>query len=160
VSSCRDQLNWRTTYDPTYTKLKFPNGDVPKDKGVCTDVLVRAFRSAGYDLQSLIHKHKSANVNQYPNRKIDPNIDHRRVQDQMAFFKAKGKTLSNELQSADWQPGDIVCWILPSGRDHTGLLSDRGGSSGNLMVFHNMSIPKEEDCLGSFRIVAHFRYPK
>jgi uncharacterized protein YijF (DUF1287 family) len=63
VSSCRDQLNWRTTYDPTYTKLKFPNGDVPKDKGVCTDVLVRAFRSAGYDLQSLIHKHKSANVN-------------------------------------------------------------------------------------------------
>jgi uncharacterized protein len=157
VASARDQLTWGTRYDARYVKLKYPGGDVAKDRGVCTDVVIRAYRSVGIDLQKLIFEHKRANPGRYPKSRIDANIDHRRMRNQMVFFRAKGQTLSNQ---GEWKPGDVVCWVLDSGLDHTGLVTDQRGQSGNYTVIHNMSTTLEEDCLTTWKIIGHFRYPK
>jgi uncharacterized protein len=157
VKSARDQLTWGTVYDARYVKIAYPNGDVERARGVCTDVIVRAYRSAGYDLQKLIHEHKRKNSGLYPKQPLDTNIDHRRMRNQMAYFKAKGLSVSLDK---DWRPGDVVCWVLNSGRDHTGLVTDKRGPSGNLMVIHNLSTPQEEDCLTAWRVIGHYRFPK
>ncbi len=155
VSAARDQLTWGTTYDPTYVRLKYPGGDVPRTKGVCTDVIIRAYRAIGKDLQVLIHRDKKAHPGAYPAGKLDPNIDHRRVPNQVAFFRRHGKSLSIV---SDWKPGDVVWWKLPSGLNHVGLVTDRRGASGSYLVIHNLSTPKEEDCLNSWKIHGHFRW--
>jgi uncharacterized protein len=156
VASARDQLTWGTHYDAQYVQISYPNGDVKRDRGVCTDVVIRAFRAAGFDLQKLIHEHKKANRRLYPALPLDANIDHRRMRCQMAFFKAKGKSLP---LAKDWQPGDVVCWKLDGGLDHTGLVTDKRGVSGNYSVIHNLSTPQEEDCLTKWKLVGHYRYP-
>jgi uncharacterized protein YijF (DUF1287 family) len=166
VEAARQQLSWGTTYDPSYVRLKFPNGDVPRDKGVCTDLVVRALRAAGHDLQALIFRDKAASPGAYPKvggrGRPDPNIDHRRCSAQRAFFKRHARALGTKTglgSIGQWQPGDIVFWILDNGRDHVGIVSDRKGRSGLPMVIHNIYEPAEEDALTSWRIVAHFRYP-
>ena len=157
VASARDQLTWGTTYDPTYTSLKYPGGDVDRKVGVCTDVIIRSFRSIHLDLQKLIIEHKRGHMNLYTKGKLDPNIDHRRVKNMAVFFKARGASLPT---NSDWQPGDIVYWKLDSGLDHVGLVTNTKGSSGKYQVVHNMSTPKEEDVLGTWKIVGHYRFPR
>ena len=157
IASARDQLTWGTTYDPSYTSLKYPGGDVDRKLGVCTDVIIRSYRAIHLDLQKLIIEHKRSHMSLYPKGKLDPNIDHRRVKNMAVFFKARGASLP---LNSDWKPGDIVYWILDNGRDHIGLLTDRKGASGKYQVVHNMSTPKEEDVLGSWKIVGHYRFPK
>jgi len=157
IASARDQLTWGTTYDPSYTSLKYPGGDVDRKLGVCTDVIIRSYRSIKLDLQKLIIEHKRNNMSLYPKGRLDPNIDHRRVKNMAVFFKARKTALP---LNKDWRPGDIVYWILDNGRDHIGLVTDRKGASGKYMVVHNMSAPQEEDVLGSWKIVGHYRFPK
>jgi uncharacterized protein len=155
--SCRDQLNWGTTYDPAYTKLKYPGGDVDKTKGVCSDVVIRAYRSVGIDLQKELAVHKKANPKLYPESKIDTNIDHRRVRNLAIYFRAKKADLTLDK---DWRPGDIIYWKLIDNRDHIGILSDQKGMKGTYKVFHNINIPREEDCFDRWRIVGHYRFIK
>ena len=155
VFAARDQLTWGTTYDPAYVRLRYPGGDVPRTKGVCTDVIIRAYRATGKDLQVLIHRDKKANRGEYPTGMLDPNIDHRRVPNQVAFFRRHGKSLP---VNSDWKPGDVIWWKLSSGLNHVGLVTDRRGASGSYMVIHNLSTPKEEDCLNSWKIHGHFRW--
>ena len=157
IASARDQLTWGTTYDPTYTSLKYPGGDVDRKVGVCTDVIIRSYRAVHLDLQKLIIEHKRGHMNLYPKGKLDPNIDHRRVKNMAVFFKAKKASLP---LNSDWKPGDIVYWKLDSGLDHVGLITDIKGSSGKYQVIHNMSTPREEDVLGSWKVVGHYRFPK
>ncbi len=157
IASARDQLTWGTTYDPSYTSLKYPGGDVDRKLGVCTDVIIRSFRAVGIDLQQKIIEHKRGHMALYPKGKLDPNIDHRRVKNMAVYFKAAGSALP---LNQDWRPGDVVYWILDNGRDHIGLVTDRKGPSGKFEVVHNMSTPLEEDVLGRWKIVGHYRYPK
>ena len=166
VEGARGQLARGTTYDNRYVKIAYPLGDVPRKIGVCTDVVVRAYRHAGYDLQVLIHKDMVAAWKSYPryagNSKPDTNIDHRRVPNQRVFFRRHGKNLttlvSAQTQSA-WQPGDIVTWKLDNGLDHTGVLSDKRDSRGWPYVIHNLGTPLEEDVLTSWKITGNYRYP-
>lgn len=155
VHSCRDQLTWGTTYDPAYVRLKYPGGDVEKTKGVCSDVVIRAYRSVGIDLQKEIAEHKKTKPNLYPESKIDTNIDHRRVRNLAIYFKAKKADLPLDT---DWKPGDIVYWKLPGGKDHIGILSDQKGSKSDWKVFHNISVPTEEDCFSRWKVVGHYRF--
>ena len=155
VASARDQLTWGTRYDARYTKLKYPGGDVAKTRGVCTDVIIRAYRSVGLDLQKLIFEDKKRSPSAYPAAKLDPNIDHRRVPNMVTFLRRKGTSLPI---SRDWQAGDAVWWKLDSGLNHIGLVTDRRGPSGDLMVIHNLSTPKEEDCLKTWKIYGHYRW--
>jgi uncharacterized protein YijF (DUF1287 family) len=165
VASARTQATEGALYTVGYFKLPYPNGDLPRTQGVCTDVVIRALRGAGYDLQKLIHEDMVRHFNSYPRREGHPdsNIDHRRVPNQMHYFAKFGKALTLKTDPAhrsQWQPGDLVYWKLPSGLDHAGVLIDRIGASGLPMVVHNLSKCCEEDVVAAWKIQGHFRFPQ
>lgn len=166
VAAAREQLSWGTRYDSRYVAIPYPAGDVPRDRGVCTDVVIRSLRAIGKDLQKLIHEDKKANFAKYPvypgAKRIDPNIDHRRCPNQRVFFSRFGKTLTLNTEGdalRSWKPGDIVFWKLGSGLDHVGIVSDRKGQDGVPYAIHNLAVPAEEPVLTEWKIVGHFRYP-
>ncbi len=160
VAAARKEVAKKAGYDPAYFAIKYPGGDVPGG-GACTDLVVRALRAAGHDLQKLVYEDKTANGDEYPKlwtREVpDSNIDHRRVPNLMCFMKRKGQW----LERSKWKTGDIVFWSLGvSGRKHCGVISDRRGKSGNPLVIHNISGAAEEDCLKRWTVIGHARYPR
>lgn len=159
------RLQESITYDPRYFEIDYPMGDVPADKGVCTDVVVRSYRTLGIDLQELVHEDMKKKFILYPKmwRHLgpDPNIDHRRVPNLMTFFKRHGIMLPKTYKAADYLPGDIVCWNLGSGTMHIGLVSNTKALYGDsYMIVHNIGAgPQLEDVLFSWEIIGHYRYP-
>ncbi len=158
VDKARDQVGKTVTYNPEYVRLKFPMGDIPISKGVCTDVVVRAFRGLDIDLQERIYKYKKTHPKLfkglYYTNKLDPNIDHRRVKNIQAYLKARGYQIKGAFEA-----GDIVVWKLPgSNLDHIGICSDKKNSDGEPLIIHNVGGgAQEEDVLRVYRIVDHFR---
>lgn len=154
----------KVNYDPSYFKLAYPNGDVPASKGVCTDVVIRAYRKLGIDLQALVHEDMKKNFVKYPRlwglSETDPNIDHRRVPNLMAFFKSYGTVLPNSDKSSDYSPGDIVCWVLSGGLTHIGIVSNvKTADNKRYKIVHNIGNGQVlEDCLFHFKIIGHYRY--
>ncbi|KMQ66417.1 hypothetical protein ACM46_02455 [Chryseobacterium angstadtii] len=154
------------TYDPTYFVLKYPNGDVPADKGVCTDVIIRAYRKTGIDLQKEVHEDMAKNFSQYPKtwglKKPDTNIDHRRVPNLAVFFSKFGKKKSIETNPALYVPGDIVTWILPGNLTHIGIVVNKKSADGKrFMIVHNIGGGQVlEDCLFTYTITGHYQYQK
>lgn len=151
-------------YDASYRTLPYPNGDPPVGQGACTDVVVRSLRAGGYDLQALVHRDMAAHWDQYPHQsglpRPDRNIDHRRVPNLARFFARHGQVLTNAVSPKtlpQWQPGDIVCWKIPS--DHIGLVSDRRDPQGVPLVIHNLGPCAEQDVLTQWPIAGHYRYP-
>lgn len=161
----RQEVKNGVFYDASYVAISYPGGDLPSDRGACTDVVVRAFRNAGIDLQQLIHEDMKENFNCYPQMwglsGPDTNIDHRRVPNQMRFFERHGIELTLKVKSNldQWRWGDIVYWRFPNGLYHCGIISDRTNRDGVPLVIHNASIAREEDCLLRWEIIGHFRYP-
>lgn len=155
----------QTRYDASYQVMSYPNGDVAADRGACTDVVIRAFRNADIDLQELIHEDMVLHFEVYPNNwgldQPDPNIDHRRVPNQVAFFKQYGLSLGlDPLENpAEWQWGDVVYWRFPNGDEHCGIVSDRITRQGIPLVIHNAGTCREEDALLRWEITGHYRYP-
>lgn len=154
----------KVVYDPSYFSIPYPNGDVPAGKGVCTDVVIRAYRKFKIDLQQLVHEDMKANFSKYPARwglkKPDRNIDHRRVPNLMTFFSRHGKSLPISKKPEDYKPGDIVTWDLSSGVPHIGIVIDKKSEDGlrNLIV-HNIGAGQEiSDCLFQFKITGHYRF--
>lgn len=152
------------TYDPSYFSIDYPNGDIPSGKGVCTDVVIRAYRKTGIDLQKEVHIDMKANFSNYPKiwglRTTDKNIDHRRVPNLMVFFKRKGAEKLISDNPKDYLPGDIVCWNLGGAITHIGIVVDKKSKDGkrNLIV-HNIGVGQVlEDCLFDFKIIGHYRY--
>lgn len=153
-------------YDPSYFSLAYPNGDVPKDKGVCTDVVIRAYRKVGIDLQKEVHVDMKNNFNSYPKnwglKTTDENIDHRRVLNLMVYFKREGAEKPITNNPMDYLPGDIVCWNLGGALTHIGVLIDKKSKDGRRnLIIHNIGAGQViEDCLFSYRIIGHYRYKK
>jgi uncharacterized protein YijF (DUF1287 family) len=151
-------------YDPTYFKLEYPNGDVPADRGVCTDVVIRAYRKMGIDLQRLVHEDMKGNFEKYPKKwglkSTDSNIDHRRVPNLMTFFGRMGITLPITKNPRDFLPGDIVCWNLGGSVTHIGIVVKRKSTDGlRHLIVHNIGSGQVmEDCLFNFTIIGHYRY--
>ena len=163
ISSARQQIGVTLQYDPSYTGLSFPNGDVHRSKGVCTDVVIRAYRDAfGIDLQSLVNADMKANFSQYPKiwglSRTDRNIDHRRVPNLEMFLKRQGAALPVTNDPADWQPGDIFTSRVGQNLPHIGIVSDR--QSGQIpLAIHNIgSGTQEENILFAHKLVGHFRW--
>lgn len=155
-------------YDPSYFAIKYLNGDVPKNKGVCTDVIIRSYRKLGIDLQKEVHEDMKSHFSQYPNlkkwgmTKTDPNIDHRRVPNLEVYFERKGAKLAVSKYANDYKTGEIVTWLINNKLPHIGIITNRKSTDGkrNLIV-HNVGNGQVlEDCLFSYSIVGHFKYVK
>jgi uncharacterized protein YijF (DUF1287 family) len=164
TASAIEQTTQTTSYDPAYVKLDYPNGDVPIERGVCADVIVRAFRKGGVDLQQELHEDMKSNFRKYPQKwgakKPDRNIDHRRVPNLMTWFERRGKNLPLSKESKDYQPGDVVAWELDNGLYHIGLVSkiEVKGADRPAIVHNIGSGAKLEDVLFAWKIIGHYRY--
>ena len=157
--------NDKVTYDGSYRSIPYPNGDVPSNIGVCTDVIIRAYRKMDIDLQKEIHEDILKNKSTYWRVKIpDKNIDHRRVPNMQVYFKLWGDILPNSVDPDDYKPGDIVCWKLggKGGIDHIGLVVDRKSTDGKrFLVVHNIGGGQNiDDFLFGDLIVGHYRFRK
>ena len=154
----------RVTYNPEYFKISYPKGDVPQQFGVCTDVVIRAYRLMGIDLQKLVHQDMEKNFNRYPQnwglKAPDSNIDHRRVPNLMVFFKRFGKELTMSTNAKDYLPGDIVCWKVGTAYLHIGLLVDfYDKDNATPYAVHNIGAGQVmENMLFKYKIIGHYRY--
>ena len=162
--AARQQIGITVDYDPTYTAIPYPGGDVPMETGVCSDVTVRALRVLGLDLQKEMHEDIKRNFSAYPcrrmwgQRKPDRNIDHRRVPNQEVYFKRRGWSKPVTKNPADYLPGDIVTCLIGDSIPHVMIVSDRKSEVGTPLCFHNIGMgTEEEDCLFDFTITGHFR---
>ncbi len=153
------------SYDPAYYSITYPNGDVPPDRGVCTDVVIRAYRKVGIDLQKEVHEDMVANFDKYPKlwglSRPDTNIDHRRVPNLMRYFARHGSAKPVSIRAEDYAPGDIVFWNLGGGIMHVGIVSGkRSAEGGRYLVVHNIGGGQVlEDCLFRYEIKGHYIYP-
>jgi uncharacterized protein YijF (DUF1287 family) len=163
LDSAYSQVGKTVAYDPSYSAISFPGGDVPLERGVCTDVIVRAYRGGlGIDLQLLVNQDMRKAFGVYPRNwglsHPDPNIDHRRVPNLGVFFTRHGQVLPVTKEARDYKPGDIVTWKLPDGRPHIGLVSDRK-SGETPLVIHNIGFgARVDDVLFAFTITGHYRF--
>jgi hypothetical protein len=153
-------------YDPGYYSIDYPNGDIPENLGVCTDVIIRAYRKLGIDLQKEVHEDMKKNFSKYPKNwglsHTDKNIDHRRVPNLMVFFSRHGKVKPITNKPDDYIPGDIVCWDLGGGITHIGIVVNRKSSNNKqYLIVHNIGGGQVlEDCLFNYDIIGHYRYGK
>lgn len=160
----RKQIGVTIEYDSSYVSLKYPGGDVPMDRGVCTDVVIRAMRLLNFDLQKEVHEDMKQNFSAYPSKKNwglkkpDKNIDHRRVPNLRTFFTRKGWQVPITDNAADYLPGDIVTCTLGGKLPHIMIVSDRQSEDGTPLIIHNIGDgTQEEDLLFAFPINGHFR---
>ena len=166
VAAARGQIGKTVIYDPSYVRLEYPRGDVPIERGVCTDVVIRALRDAlNVDLQKLLHEDMKAAFSEYPRRwglkKPDRNIDHRRVPNLRRYFERKGYSVGVSQNKQDYLPGDLVTCAVPPNRPHIMIVSDRKTRNGVPLVIHNIGRgAREEDRLFDFRITGHYRIGK
>lgn len=155
-------------YTPDYISIKYPNGDVPVKTGVCSDVVIRAYRKLGIDLQKEVHEDMVQHFSLYPNikkwglHKTDPNIDHRRVPNLEVFFGRKGVKLPITELSTDYKTGELVTWMIANKYPHIGIITNKKSPDGKrLMIVHNVGNGQVlEDCLFDWKIVGHFKYEK
>lgn len=158
------QTTQRVTYDGAYRRIPYPGGDVPSHIGVCTDLVIRAYRAVDIDLQQRVHEDMKRAFGEYPKswglRRPDSNIDHRRVPNLQVFFRRKGAAQRISNDARDYQPGDLVTWMLPGNLPHIGLVTDKKSpGSDRPIIAHNIGNgPQLEDMLFNFPITGHYRY--
>lgn len=164
IDGAVEQSKVTTGYDPSYVKIDYPNGDLPSDTGVCSDVVVRAFRKAGIDLQKEVHEDMKLAWAEYPRkwgaRGTDTNIDHRRVLNLTTYFDRQNKTLPISNNRTDYLPGDVVAWELSDGVEHIGILTNFWSEPDkHCLVVHNIGAgARVEDVLFAWKIIGHYRY--
>jgi uncharacterized protein YijF (DUF1287 family) len=166
VEAARERTLRQETYDGTYRRIPYPLGDVPDHLGVCTDLVVRAYRRLGVDLQALVHQDMTKSFRSYPAawglKAPDPNIDHRRVPNLQVFFARHGKSLAVSDVPTRYLPGSLVTWRLPGNLPHIGIVSDQiVPGTRRPRIIHNIGAgPVEDDILFSYPITGHYRYPR
>lgn len=166
VNAALERTVQEVHYDGRYFSIAYPNGDIPAHLGVCTDVVIRAYRALGVDLQRLVHEDMRKHFEQYPSRRIwgqtrpDPNIDHRRVPVLQTFFTRHGEALPVSQDPTVYRPGDLVTWMLPGNLPHIGIVTDRlEPGTAVPKVVHNIGDgPQLENMLFQYKITGHYRY--
>ncbi len=164
IDAAKTQVGVTVHYDPAYTKLAYPGGDVPRERGVCTDVIIRAYRDAfDVDLQQLVHQDMKAAFGKYPKTwglsRPDRNIDHRRVPNLETWFKRQNLALPVTSVAGDYRPGDLVSQRLPGNLPHIAIVTDETTWGGTPLVVHNIGAgARIEDRLFAFDLVGHFRF--
>lgn len=156
----------KVVYNGAYVSIRYPNGDVPSNQGVCTDVVIRAYRKLGIDLQKEVHEDMKSNFSKYPKtwglKRPDTNIDHRRVPNLETFFTRKGQKLPISQKPFDYKTGDLVTWMINDKLPHIGIVTHlKSHDNKRPLIVHNVGSGQVlEDCLFSYEIVGHFRYKK
>jgi uncharacterized protein len=164
IAAARRQIGVTLSYDPAYARLAFPGGDVPRSRGVCTDVVIRAYRDAfALDLQALVNTDMKRGFSAYPKRwglaRPDSNIDHRRVPNLQTFFTRSGVKLPVPARITDWRAGDIMTCLVGGTLPHIGIVSDRLSREGRPLVIHNIGHgSREEDILPDHTITGRYRW--
>lgn len=164
VNAAMERIGHRVTYDGSYRIISYPGGDIPDSIGVCTDLIVRAYRAVDVDLQKEVHEDMMTAFDAYPDNwgltEPDPNIDHRRVPNLQTFFGRRGVELPVTQDPEDYRPGELVTWMLPGNLPHIGLvIGERSGAGERPMIVHNIgSGPEIEDMLFRFEITGHYSY--
>ncbi len=166
VTAAIERTTVKIRYDDSYFYIPYPNGDVPENIGVCSDVVVRTYRALGVDLQQLLHEDMTSNFELYPSRRIwglskpDPNIDHRRVPNLEVFFSRFGEVLPISKRAKDYKAGDIVTWRMRRNAPHIGIITDLDSpSDGTPLIVHNIGKgPQLDPILFNYKIVGHYRY--
>jgi len=164
VAAALEQTTHAVRYDGSYRRIPYPGGDVPADTGVCSDVVVRAYRALGIDLQRRVHEDMGRDFAAYPRlwglRAPDPNIDHRRVPNLQAFFRRRGAQRPLAAAGDGYAAGDLVTWMLPGNLPHIGIVSDRRSDDGSRpLIVHNIGQgPQVEDMLFDYPITGHYRW--
>ncbi|MBG9997627.1 DUF1287 domain-containing protein [Pseudoalteromonas sp. NSLLW24] len=166
VSALLERTKHNITYDGAYHSIAYPGGDVPKNIGVCTDVIIRSYRKLGIDLQKLVHEDMQNNFTLYPSKRIwglskpDKNIDHRRVPNLQAYFERHANVLSKSNKVSDYKTGDIVTWMLPGNLPHVGMvINESSQDTGNPLIVHNIGRgPQKSDMLFDYKITGHYRF--
>lgn len=165
VDAARSQVGVTLSYDPRYERLAYPGGDVPLERGVCTDVVVRAYRKLGADLQVLVHQDMKQAWEVYQKKgrwqmkAPDRNIDHRRVPNLATFFGRHGTSLPVSKEGGHYKAGDIVTWMLPGNLTHIGIVSDRQAAGGLPLIIHNIGAgAREENILFAYPVTGHYRW--
>lgn len=166
AQAAHNRTEHHVRYDGSYVAIPYPNGDVPANTGVCTDVVIRSYRAFNIDLQKRVHEDIATHFSLYPSNRIwgltrpDKNIDHRRVPNLQVFFARHGIELPISQNAEDYQPGDIVSWMLPGHLPHIGIVSNQTSpSTGNPLVVHNIGFgPQKNDALFNYTITGHYRY--
>ncbi|EGU55926.1 hypothetical protein VINI7043_27365 [Vibrio nigripulchritudo ATCC 27043] len=166
VDAAMERTEHFVIYDGSYVSIPYPNGDVAPNKGVCTDVIIRSYRTLDIDLQKRVHEDIKAHFDQYPSKRIwglsrpDKNIDHRRVPNLQAYFKRHGESLRVSQKGTNYKPGDIVTWMLPGNLPHIGIVVDQRSEDGERpLIVHNIGFgPKMDDMLFDYQITGHYRY--
>ena len=166
VQAAIERTTHQVRYDGSYISIPYPNGDVPSNIGVCTDVIIRSYRAIGTDLQKLVHEDMAQNFNQYPSKRIwglnspDKNIDHRRVPNLQTYITRHGIALPISSSNKDYAAGDIVTWMLSGNLPHIGIVTNKKSSStGNPLIAHNIGAgPKLDDMLFQYPITGHYKF--
>jgi uncharacterized protein YijF (DUF1287 family) len=162
VAAARQQIGVTKDYDPGYSVINYPGGDVPLTTGVCSDVVVRALRQGGVDLQREVHEDMRKNFSTYPQRwglkAPDKNIDHRRVPNLMRYFERHHIAMDEKLKMTEtYRSGDIVAWNLGGGVLHIGIVSDKRSGRTPLIIHNIGSGAKEDDILLKYQVIGHYR---
>jgi uncharacterized protein YijF (DUF1287 family) len=165
AQAARSRIGVTTRYVPDYVTMDYPGGDVPEETGVCTDVVIRALREVGIDLQKEVHEDMKAHFSKYPEiwglKRTDRSIDHRRVPNLRTYFKRKDYSLPVTKKPADYRAGDLVTCTVVGKLPHVMVVSDRKGQGGRPLVIHNIGRgTQEEDRLFDFPITGHYRIAK
>ncbi len=168
AAAALERTRYTIEYDGSYFSLAYPGGDVPATKGVCTDVIIRAYRQLGIDLQQAVHEDMVEEFSAYPSRRIwglsrpDPNIDHRRVPNLRVFFQRNGQSLPVSRKASDYKAGDIVSWMLPGNLPHIGIVAAvNAADDSRPLLVHNIGAgPKLEDVLFAYEITGHYRFSR
>ncbi len=166
VAAALERTRRTVRYDGSYMAIAYPGGDVPDHIGVCTDLVVRAYRGVGIDLQRLVHEDMTVHFEAYPSQRIwgltgpDSNIDHRRVPNLQVYFARHGEVLPISSRADDYAPGDVVTWMLPGNLPHIGIVADRRSAvSGVPLIVHNIGAgPRLEEMLFDYRVTGHYRF--
>ena len=167
-SAALGRLRSKVRYDGSYYKISYPNGDVPANRGVCTDVVIRSYRKLGIDLQKEVHKDMRGSFKSYPKKwglsEPDSNIDHRRVTNLRKYFSRRGASVPVTRNPLDYRVGDIVTWYVPPGKSpHIGIVVNRASRADprRKMIVHNINNgPEIDDILFAYKITGHYRYTR
>jgi uncharacterized protein YijF (DUF1287 family) len=164
AAAALDRTQTTVNFDNVYYKIDFPGGDIAEDRGKAEDLIVRAYRKVGIDLQVEVHADIRDNFYAYPQifgaKAPDTNVDHRRVENLQRFFTRKGETLAVTKDELDYNFGDIVIWQLLDGNKHIGIVvPGPGAKKTEKWVVHNIGDgPEWEKKLFDYSIKGHFRY--